>query len=194
MGKVVSRLGSTVGNFAEGAGLATSGAADVESASRGGEGFDSRPQANEINATHEIESRLTDICQPDYGGRRGQVNQEWLLGRGLVVAGLELRRIGIYALHGIAQARQEELTWTAVELGLKRSVALRIRTKPRVAGGSHELRLARVDETNEVQELQPHAITHERDTHVAMKVATHFSGLSAKALGQASERQIRPAA
>ena len=58
-------------------------------------------------------------------------------------------------------------------------------------GGGHQLQLAGVDQLDEVKELQPHSITHEGDAHVAMKVATHFRGLRAKTLRQASEWEIR---
>jgi len=62
IGKLVSRLGdgrSRAGTFSDGAAAAAAG--NAEPASRGCEGFDSRPQASQSNATQDSDTRLMNI-------------------------------------------------------------------------------------------------------------------------------------
>ena len=64
IGKLMSRLGdgrSRAGTFNDGAAAGVAAAGNADPASRGCEGFDSRPQASQSNATQDSDTRLMDI-------------------------------------------------------------------------------------------------------------------------------------
>lgn len=97
-------------------------------------------------------------------------------------------RVG--ALHALAEVGEEELPGTTAKLGLEGAVALAIRTEAGVAGGAHQLGLAGVDAVDEVQKLEPGAITHERHAHVAVEMTADLGRVSAEIARERGEGQL----